>query len=93
VGNDVGHWRLLLRSTKAQDADTRIDILFKNVMAICLPAWFDGLELEQVDAASVPGISGVTRADLLLNTSVYTATGTDGTAGFVVCDSWSHTRT
>ena len=45
----VGHGQLLLRSTKADKFPTRVDILFKNVGAICLPMTFDGLTI--VEAA------------------------------------------
>ena len=34
----VGHGRLLLRSTKSTDRQTQIDILFKDVAAVHLPA-------------------------------------------------------
>ena len=39
----VGHGQLLLRSPKATDLPTRIDVLFKNVAAVCLPTILDGL--------------------------------------------------
>lgn len=43
----VGHRQLLLRSTKAADQPTRIDVLFKNVAAIHLPASWEGLTISE----------------------------------------------
>lgn len=41
----VGHGQLLLRSPKAPGLATRVDLLFKNVAAICLPTVLDELTL------------------------------------------------
>lgn len=43
----IGHGQLLLRSTKDDKHPTRIDILFKDVGAIHLPALFDGLTITE----------------------------------------------
>lgn len=39
----VGMGRLLLRSSKTETFDTRIDVLFQNVKAMKLPTLLDGL--------------------------------------------------
>jgi hypothetical protein len=43
----VGHGQLLLRSTKTPSQPTRIDVLFKNVAALHLPASFEGLSISE----------------------------------------------
>lgn len=45
----VGHSQLLLRSTKTQENDIRIDILCKGVGYIKLPTTFKGLLIEEAD--------------------------------------------
>lgn len=44
----VSHGQLLLRSTKAAGVPTRIDILFKDVAAMKLPARFETLTISIV---------------------------------------------
>jgi hypothetical protein len=58
----VGHQQLLLRSIKAPDQPTRIDILFKNVAAIHLPASWQGLTISEASASE--------RGDLQLQVEV-----------------------
>ncbi len=41
--------RLLLRSTKGEDAATRIDVLFQNVTAVSLPALLVGVVVRSAD--------------------------------------------
>jgi hypothetical protein len=61
----VGHGQLLLRSTKTPSKPTRIDVLFKDVAALHLPASFDGLsiseasEVEQADLNLQVGSKGM----------------------------------
>ena len=43
----VGHGRLLLRRTKSDIYSTRLDVLFKNVGAICMPMTFDSLSITE----------------------------------------------
>jgi hypothetical protein len=51
----IGHGRLLLRSTKSSERPTQIDILFKDVGVICLPASFDDPVIEvPVENYSLP---------------------------------------
>jgi hypothetical protein len=49
----VSHSELLLRSTKSTGATTRIDVLFKNVGAICLQTIIDNLVVLEVSAGDV----------------------------------------
>jgi len=62
----VSHGQLLLRSTKAADQSTRIDVLFKNVLTIHLPTSFDGLsifeasESEKTEIKFQIGAKGIT---------------------------------
>lgn len=44
----VSHGQLLLRSTKNQNYQTQVDILFKNVATIQLPALFVGLVISEM---------------------------------------------
>jgi hypothetical protein len=48
----VSHGQLLLRSTKDDDHPTRVDVLFKNVQTINLPASMDGLHIQKVGPRS-----------------------------------------
>jgi hypothetical protein len=53
----VGHKTLLLRSPKAPNAPSRIDVLFVNVAAIHLPTILDSLmvsEATETEATDVP---------------------------------------
>jgi hypothetical protein len=43
----VSHGDLLLRSAKSSDRSTQIDVLFKSVAAISLPAAFDNLQINE----------------------------------------------
>src|SRR4051794_23343253 len=61
---DVSHSCLLLRSTKTDACPTQLDVLFKNVTRIELPARVDDLEVDDLGA----GANGIHR---------YRLTGTD----------------
>jgi hypothetical protein len=52
----VGHGQLLLRSTKTPSQPTRIDVLFKNVAALHLPASFDGLSISEASEVEAAGL-------------------------------------
>jgi hypothetical protein len=41
----VSHAQLLLRSTKDDQHQTQVDVLFKNVRLMCLPVTMDGLTI------------------------------------------------
>ncbi len=47
----ASHGLLLLRSRKTKQAPTRIDILFQDVRAMELRSWFEGVTIEEIDAA------------------------------------------
>lgn len=49
----VSHRHVLLRSTKRNPADTRVDIAFKDVALLCLPTILDGLSTRVVSAESI----------------------------------------
>jgi hypothetical protein len=44
----VSHGQLLLRSTKNQNYQTQVDVLFKNVAIIQLPVVFAGLAISEI---------------------------------------------
>ncbi|MGO4549589.1 hypothetical protein AB4059_00575 [Lysobacter sp. 2RAF19] len=56
----MSHGQLLIRSSKTKDRPTQIDILFKNVAAICIPTMFDGISIV---SNAVP--EGLPRFDVL----------------------------
>ena len=76
----VSHGQLLLRSTKSQSTPTRIDILFKDTAAMCLPAAFDNLILSRAQANDL-GLDAATAATT--GKTVYRLKGTNFD-GFVV---------
>ena len=43
----VSHSQLLLRSTRDNDHDTRVEVLFKGVRRVDLPTSFDGLTVRR----------------------------------------------
>lgn len=53
----VGMSRLLLRSTKSDTFDARVDVLFQNVKALKLPTLLDGLTVAEADGSEVAQIS------------------------------------
>lgn len=63
----VSHGQLLLRSTKESEHAThatQVDVLFKNVGMICIPALFDGLTVTSVsvDELSANGLAVTARS-------------------------------
>ena len=49
-----GHGLLLLRSFDANALPQRVDILFHDVRWMVLPAWFEGLCIEQSTVSDIP---------------------------------------
>ena len=49
----VGHGQVLMRSTKIDPASSRVDIAFKNVIALKLPSVFDRLAIEESSADQI----------------------------------------
>lgn len=52
----VSHGQLLLRSTKGDMHSSRVDVLFKNVAAVCLPTTCHNLTVEEVGSQQVPPV-------------------------------------
>lgn len=50
----VSHGLLLLRSGKSNTESTRVDILFRDVTWMALPAWFDGLRITAATPEDLP---------------------------------------
>ena len=55
-GYTVSMGRLLLRSTKSEEFETRIDVLFQNVVAIQLPTVMHGLVVAQAGDEEVRSV-------------------------------------
>src|SRR5262245_8613266 len=49
---DVTHGQLLFRSCKTDTDPTRVDVLFREVRAMELRTWFEGLEIVQEENSS-----------------------------------------
>lgn len=79
----VGMGRLLLRSTKSETFDSRIDVLFQNVQALQLPSSLPGLS---VDIAGFEQAALITAATGLLGDEGRTFFTLDGSGyrGYVV---------
>ncbi len=80
---EMSHGLLLLRSRRTTAAPTRLDVLFQDVRAIELRMWFEGVEIEEVDAAYLQ--SAPARPDVLIEAGnkVYAVTGKDW-RGYIV---------
>ena len=50
----VSHTQLLLRSTKTEEAPTRIDVLFKDAVSINIPMLIDDLRVDVLRESAVP---------------------------------------
>ena len=84
VGFHASHGLLLFRSPKHRDgATTRIDVLIKDVRAVELRAWTDGLLIEEVDAARVSEVQTRPLSLIEPGNRVYALAG-DGWNGYVV---------
>lgn len=79
----VSHGQLLLRSTKANIHKTQIDVLFKNVVFIQLPARFQGLTISEI-ASDDPRAAAVSLGEFsLLGQTIFLVEG-DAWTGVVV---------
>ena len=74
----VSHGQLLLRSTKTDKIPTRVDILFKDMVALKLPSAFEELEIIESTAEHV-GL----HQDAIKGRTVWSLRG-PGFDGFVV---------
>jgi hypothetical protein len=52
----VNHGQPLLRSTKGGAHSSRIDVLFKDVAAVCLPTIFPDLTIEELGPQQAPPV-------------------------------------
>ena len=89
-GYTVSHSELLLRSVKSDEFSTRIDVFFKGVKELHLPASFNGLSLETYEEGlQYPSILQGT-ASLAHGRKVYVAKG-NGFVGYIVAlQAWIH---
>jgi len=85
----VSHGQLLLRSPKSRERATQVDILFKNVASMQLPAMFDDIEIRKVRADELPSAPQLGALESM-GREIYRITGrnVDGyvVAGAVVAD-------
>ena len=77
------HGLLLLRSRKTPQHPKRIDILFQDVRAMQLRAWFDGIRVEEVDLGFLQGQSSKPEKMLEKGNKIYAIHGADW-SGFIV---------
>jgi hypothetical protein len=77
----VSHRQLLLRSNKTNAANTRIEILFKNVSLMLIGQIFRGLTITICDAASLNNFG---MGDFSLGERVLYQLATENFRGFVV---------
>jgi len=88
----VSHKQLLLRSTKDHAHETRIDLLFKNVLYLALPTLIHDLTVSEADAATSSRIVAGVASDSprsLDDKRVYVLRGR-GPEGYVVASTVVH---
>jgi hypothetical protein len=79
----VGMGRLLLRSTKSEAFSTRVDVVFQNVKAVCLPTELDGLVVAEAEGVVFDRI--VSETGLLPDAeTVFFGVECSGRVGYVV---------
>jgi len=79
----VNHGVLLLRSGKTNNEPTRIDILFQDVRAIEIRAWFDGIKIEEADIDSLQNRSSAPIELMEPGNKIYRLAGS-GWEGFIL---------
>lgn len=79
----VGMGRMLLRSTKSETFDSRIDVVFQNVQALQLPSVLAGLSLDVANAGRTASITAVTGLQVGEGCTFFTLDGV-GYSGYVV---------
>lgn len=82
-GYIVSMSQLLLRSTKSERFDTRVDIAFWNVQAIQLPTLLPGMRVAPADSDEVERIKAEAGLGATENTPVFLVVGR-GYRGYVV---------
>ena len=68
---EVGHGRLLLRSTKGPFSNSRIDLFFKNVSFINIPTVLKGVSLVVADESELQAITGTFTALIQKDSKLY----------------------
>ena len=79
----VGHAQLLLRSPKAVDLPTRVDVLFKNVAAIHLQTNLDSLRVSEAIEGEEIGLHSGLGATISKNRKIFVVRGSDF-VGYVI---------
>ncbi len=80
----ISHGLLLLRSGSSNAHQTRIDLLFRDVAWMSIPAWMNGIDIEECtfDAAAVALPTGIYTESKLRSTF---RIRTEGCVFYVVC--------
>ena len=84
----VGHSQLLLRSTKAPNLPTRIDVLFKGVSEFHLPTTLSGLSVQEASDDQIRKLCSLRESSSFNHgVKVYTVKGTDfiGYVAALIC--------
>jgi hypothetical protein len=79
----VSHSILLLRSVKASGIATRIDLIFKPVRYMSVPAALDGIDVRLVDPASLTGELATTLGAYGTKDKIFALSGMKGGAWVV----------
>jgi hypothetical protein len=83
-GYAMSHGVLLLRSGKSNETPTtRVDIMFQDVRALEIRAWFKGIRIEEVDATYLEGQNSKPEEMIEHGNVVYALTSS-GWRGFIV---------
>jgi hypothetical protein len=77
------HGLLLLRSGKPNPSSKRIDVLFQDVRAMEIRAWFEGIEIAETDAKYLENRMSVPSEMLEFGNRIYALKGV-GWSGFIV---------
>jgi hypothetical protein len=79
----ISHGPLLLRSGKTDEHHTRIDVLIKDVRALEIRSWFEGLEISEVDRNYLRDFPSNPLEMMEVGLRIYALSG-KGWQGFVV---------
>lgn len=82
-GYSISHGTLLLRSGRSDEHDLRLDVLIKDVRALEIRSWFEGIEIIEVEPSFLNDFPSKPIDMLDVGLKVYALLGT-GWRGFVV---------
>lgn len=82
-GYSISHGTLLLRSARSDEHGLRLDVLIKDVRALEIRSWFEGIEIIEVEPSFLNGFPSRPIDMLDVGLKVYALLGT-GWRGFVV---------